>query len=74
MGLNVMALPKMKKRLELFREQHAKFLPCLKKIRKEAFVPGTVLEIKATSPDGKEIVSNIRLTEDDIETVNMLIK
>lgn len=72
MGLNVLALPKMKKRLELFREQHPKFLPFLKKVRADALAPGTVLEIKATTADGKEIASNIRLTAEDVETVDML--
>ena len=74
MGLNIAALPKLKKRIALFREQHPKFPAFLKKVRAEALMSGTILEIKASTPEGKEIVSNIRLTADDVETIDMLIK
>ncbi len=33
---------------------------------------GDVLEVKYKAEDGRESVANIKLTDDDIETLNML--
>lgn len=37
-----------------------------------AIKEGAVIEMKVTSPEGKELVTNIKLTKDDIETIQML--
>ncbi len=71
MAINPMELMKMKGRLDLFSQQHPRFPLFLKDMGEKALIPGTILEIKVTTPDGRDYITNIRLTEDDIETVNM---
>ena len=65
-------LIKMKRRLKLFEEQHPKMPAFLKHVGKTALKPGSVLELKVTTPEGTENVTNIRLTPDDVETLKML--
>jgi 4-hydroxy-3-methylbut-2-enyl diphosphate reductase len=44
----------------------------LKPVHRGQRVEGTVIEIKVTDPEGGEYISNIKLTREDIETVDML--
>ncbi len=74
MAINPMALLQMKGRLEIFQKQHPKVRAFLHSLREDGLQPGTVLELKATLPDGRERITNIRLTEDDMETIQMLSK
>ena len=37
-----------------------------------AVTEGTVFAVKVTTPDGKVLESNIKLTANDIETINMM--
>ncbi len=74
MAINPMALMKMKERMRLFNADHPKVGPFFKVLHEKALTEGTVLELKATTPDGQEYVSNIRLNANDIETLGILIK
>ncbi len=74
MAINPMALLQMKGRLETFQQDHPKVRAFFHQLREEGPQVGTVLELKATLPDGRESVTNIRLTENDIETIKMLNK
>ena len=58
----------------MFNQDHPKVGPFFQVLRDRALTEGAVLELKATTPDGKEYVSNIRLTANDIETLRMLSK
>ncbi len=33
---------------------------------------GTIIEMKVTTPDGHERISNIKLTQEDLETIEIL--
>lgn len=70
--MNPMELLKIKERVGTFQAEHPKMLPFFQTIRKKALAEGSVLEIKATAPDGKEYVSNIRMTANDMEIVRMI--
>lgn len=70
--MNPMFLMQAQQRLTLFQQEHPKMLPFLNTIREKALKEGSVVEIKVTDPDGKEYVSNIRVTANDIETVRMI--
>ena len=74
MAMNPMQLLKLKDRLNLFRQDHPKVSPFFHRLREEGMPVGTVLELKATLPDGKEYVTSIRLTENDAETLRILGK
>ena len=71
--MDVALLMQLRKRFETFRKEHPKMIPFLKKVQKEAFSEGSVVEIKVTSPEGKEYVSNLKVTANDIESLNMLM-
>ena len=74
MAINPMALMKMKERMRIVGQDHPKVGPFFQVLRDKAMVEGTVLELKATTPEGREYVSNIRLTENDIETLRTLFR
>ncbi|WP_338801424.1 hypothetical protein WAA20_15255 [Butyrivibrio fibrisolvens] len=59
-------------RLNIFRTQHPKFQAFLGSVTQGAIREGTIIEIKVTDPDGGEYISNMKLTSDDIETVEIL--
>ena len=55
---------------KIFKEQHPKALAFIKSVSEGDLREGSVIEVKVTTPEGKESVSNIKLTKDDIETFN----
>ena len=71
MAVNPMELMKMGERLKRFQEQHPRFPLFLREVDEKAVMPGTVIEIRATTPEGREYVTNIRLTPDDVESIQM---
>ncbi len=72
MAMNPIALLKMKERLGTFNQDHPKVRQFFHKIKEEGLPVGSILELKVTHPDGREEITNIRLTENDIETLRML--
>ena len=71
MAINPMNLLKLKDRLRLFNTQHPKFTAFLKAVDQQVLEPGAILAVTVTGVDGKKLETNIRLTEDDIETIRM---
>ncbi len=74
MAINPMKLMQLKERLDIFHSEHPKVAPFFKVLKDRAVFEGTVFELKATTPEGLEYVSNIRLTENDVETLRMLLE
>ena len=73
MNANPMALLELKNRFDTFRVEHPKFLAFLHAMRDHAMTEGAVMEMKVTTPDGQEYVSNIRVTENDVEALKLLV-
>lgn len=73
MAFNPMQLMKLKERYTLFQTQHPKIMPFLNTV-KERIDPGTMIELKITTSDGKTMNAGLKLTEDDIRTLEMLTK
>ncbi len=71
MAINPMQLLKLKERLDIFRSQHPKVRPFFHAVR-NTVSEGAVMELKVTSPEGKSLVTNIRLTPEDMETLEIL--
>jgi len=71
MAINPMQLMKLKERFEVFNTQHPKVIPFFKALHGRIDV-GSVIEIKVTNPDGSEMVSNIKVTEDDLKTIQII--
>ena len=74
MAINPMALLEMKERLDTFNRDHPKFMPFLGAVRDNALFEGSVMEVKVTTPEGREFVSNIRLNANDMETIQLLME
>ena len=72
MAMNPIAMMQVAGRIKIFKEQHPKALAFIQSVSEGDLREGTVIEVKVTTPEGKESVSNIKLTKDDIETFNLL--
>ena len=72
MNMNPMLLMQLRQRLGLFQQDHPKVMPFLQAVGSNAVAEGTVFAVKVTTPDGKVLESNIKLTANDIETINMM--
>ncbi len=70
--MNPKLLLQLQQRLGLFQQDHPKVLPFMRAVGSTAVTEGTVFAVKVTTPDGKVLESNIKLTANDIETINML--
>ncbi|MBP3824506.1 MAG: hypothetical protein ILA11_02050 [Butyrivibrio sp.] len=62
----------LQQRIQTFQQDHPKFVPFLMAIKDNALQEGTVLGVTVTTPDGRKIESNIKLTAGDIETIKMM--
>ena len=72
MSKNPMEMMKLAGRLKIFEQQHPKMVAFVKDVGMSAFLEGTVVEMKVTDPDGKEYVTNFRVTAEDMETVEIM--
>ncbi len=72
MALNPLALLKLKDRLTIFKTEHPKVLPFFRAVNEKGLEPGAVIEMKVIMAGGQEYTTNIRVTPDDVETIDML--
>lgn len=63
--MNPMKFMQFKPLLERFRDRHPKFVQFFGYAAK-SITAGSLLEITVTDPEGKKIVTNIRVDEEDI--------
>ena len=70
-AVNPMKLMKLKDRYKVFKECHPKIMPFLGAC-KDMVVPGTVIEIRFTSPDGESKSANLKLGDENIKTYEMI--
>ena len=73
MNMNPMMLMQLQQRIQTFQQDHPKFLPFMMAVKDNALEEGTVFAMKVTTPEGKTIESNIKLTANDIETIRMMM-
>ncbi len=69
--MNPMAMMQLGSRLEKFGQQHPRVVAFFKENHQE-LREGAIVEIRITSPEGRSVVTNMRLTADDEETLRML--
>ena len=73
MNMNPMLLMQLQQRFNIFSQEHPKVLPFFNAIGSNAMQEGTIIDIKVTTPDGKTLESNIKVTANDIETAHMMM-
>ena len=72
MGMNPMALLKAKKSWDTFCGNHPRFPAFLQAAQSAGFQEGTVIEVSMTTPEGRILTTNVRLTASDIQAFNDL--
>lgn len=70
--MNPMAFLTLKSDIDKFQENHPKFIQFIKAMAQSGLQEGTILECKVISPEGKEISTNIRISQDDLELIDKL--
>ena len=72
MNPNLNMLLQFKQSWDTFTRNHPKFPLFWKTVYNTAIEEGTILEFKVTTPEGRELTSNIRLCQDDLELLKQL--
>ncbi|MBR5979232.1 MAG: hypothetical protein IK029_00385 [Oscillospiraceae bacterium] len=73
MALNPMMLLKIRKMWGQFTAAHPKLLPYFREIRNSGYVgDGSVIDITVTSPDGRDLRYNMRVSSEDLELLRSI--
>lgn len=72
MGFNPMEMMQFATKLKDFNERHPRVMPFFRETAGK-FTSGSVVELKLTDPENKEYVTNIRLTDEDVELIRSLL-
>ncbi|HCG59656.1 MAG TPA: hypothetical protein DEV97_06590 [Lachnospiraceae bacterium] len=72
MAKNPLQFMQLAERLKTFREQHPRVLDFIQAVGRNNLQPGVILELRVTDLDGKVSVTNMRLTEEDVETIGII--
>ncbi len=70
--MNPMAILSLKSSFEKFQENHPRFVQFLKAMSESGIQEGTIFECKTITPDGKEMTTNIKITQDDLGLLDKL--
>ena len=70
--MNPMALLTLKSSFEKFQNNHPRFIQFAQAIMQMGIKEGTILECKVVTPDGKELQTNLKITQDDLEMFEKL--
>ncbi|MBQ3791056.1 MAG: hypothetical protein II800_08995 [Lachnospiraceae bacterium] len=71
--MNPMLLLQMQQRFLQFQQEHPRFMPFLTAVRDHGLEEGSVIDIKVTTPDGKNLATNIKLNANDMEAIQTLL-
>ncbi len=69
---NPMKLLQIKKSIDTINENHPKLQGFLKDMSDNAIMEGTVMELNVTTPDGRKVMTNIKLKQSDIDAINAI--
>ena len=69
--MNPMALMQIKGMLDTFQKNHPK-VPMFFSAAAQNIGEGSIVEMTVTSPEGKKICTNMRVTQDDLKLVEQL--
>lgn len=70
--MNPIQMMKLKGMWDKFRERHPKFPLFINAVGNNCVVEGAVFEMDVTTPDGRHYATNLKLTAEDIETIEQL--
>lgn len=72
MAFNPMKLIQMQNTWKAFVARHPKLPMFFQAVGKQALMEGTVLEIKVTKPDGTNMVTNLKLSDEDLDAIRQV--
>ena len=70
--MNPMTLLSMKSAIDKFQNNHPRFVQFIKAMSDSGLQEGTILECKVITPEGKELQTNIKISQDDLELIEKL--
>lgn len=74
MAINPVKLMQMKAAIAGVNRRHPNLQKFFQAVGREKMREGTILELKVQTPEGKNMVTNIRLTKEDEELILELLK
>ena len=72
MNMNPMALLALKSSFDKFKNKHPRFIQFIQVITQNGIQEGTVFDCKVTLPDGRELQTNFKVTQDDLDLFEQL--
>ncbi len=72
MAVNPMQFMQLADRLRIFQSQHPRVIDFLRDVGRNSLEPGVVMELRVTDNNGRTSVTNIRLTQEDMETIEII--
>jgi len=72
MNINPLKLMQMRESFDRFTTDHPKVVPFFQAVMNDGISEGTVIEIKVSNPQGKNYVSSIRVSAQDMEMLRSL--
>ncbi len=72
MAINPFQLLQFQQMLETFRHNHPKLPLFFHAVSQDALIEGTIIEITAKTPGGKEYCTNVKLNASDIQTLEAI--
>ena len=72
MAFNPLDLVQLGPKLQTFKEQHPKVPAFIKKVGKDAIEEGTIIEVKVTSAEGRDYITNMKLTAEDVDLIRTI--
>ena len=67
MAMNPIALFKAKKSWDTFCGNHPRFPAFLQAVQTAGIKEGTIIEVSITTPEGKNMMTNVRITASDMQ-------
>lgn len=70
--VNPTAIFKAKKSWETFCANHPRFPAFMQAVQSAGIQEGTIIEVSVTTPEGKTLTTNVKLTASDMQALNDL--
>ncbi len=70
--MNPTAIFKAKKSWETFCRNHPRFPAFLQAVQSAGIQEGLIIEVSVTTPDGRKMTTNVKLTDTDMQAFNDL--
>jgi hypothetical protein len=70
--MDLSAVMRVKNAWDTFTRNHPKLMPFVQAVGREAIADGTIIEVKVTSPQGKEYNTNMKITQSDLDLFDQM--